>query len=269
MLQNYKRFILPVALVVLLLIGFLVYQSLQFRITGTTPNHNKFPASLSNIEIRFSHELDKPALEDRIASNISDVVTVDFESTIRATVDGKKLTLNFSQTPNVGLYNITLKNIPAASGKTLSTTLKLNVKDIPYDELSDEEKAQFDKEARNFEDDEVHEFPLIRKLPYETDKYLINIEHDHNDPAPIITITMKFFEPGSNAAPATPAEKEVYLNELRKYRNEALAWLRSQSSTLEEDYSLRYTELDLQSEFPSGRGRYFEGADDSHSHDDE
>ena len=62
---------------------------------------------------------------------------------------------------------------------------------------------------------------------------------------------MKFFKPGNNALPATPQEKQKYLNDLRTYTNQALDYLRSKNINLN-NYILNYTAIDLRGEFPAG-----------------
>jgi hypothetical protein len=62
---------------------------------------------------------------------------------------------------------------------------------------------------------------------------------------------MKFFEPGDEALPATTAEKQEYLNNIRKYRTEAIDYLKSNGIDVN-NYVMEYTELDLRDEFPPG-----------------
>jgi hypothetical protein len=262
MLVRYKKVVWLVGVVAAILIGFLVFQSLQFRVVETTPNNKNYPAALGDIDIIFSKELDKPLLEERIRNNMSEVVFVDFESTVTATVLDKTLRLTFSQTPMPGDYQITLKGIQSAGGQTLDINLPFIVKDIPYEDMTKEERALFDAAAANSGEDSFDEYPVLAKLPYETANYKIGYRFEHDtDPAPMLIITMKFFEPGSNAIPATEAERQTYLSDIRKYRNEALEWLKSQGATYDK-YSLEYTEPDLQGEFPTGKGRFFDGEGD-------
>ena len=62
---------------------------------------------------------------------------------------------------------------------------------------------------------------------------------------------MKFFEPGDIALPATPQERQKYLNDQRTYTNQALDYLRSKDINLN-NYILDYTDIDLRGEFPAG-----------------
>lgn len=253
---RYKRLLVLVGGLLLVLIGFMVYRSMQFHVTGTSPNHNKYPASLSSLEIRFNRDLDTEQLEQRITKNMDQVVQASFTGKIRATVDTNKLTLRFQKTPNVGNYHIKLVDIPATDGSVLTTTVSLKVRDIPFDQLTNEEKKQYTALATTFDDIDYTKYPLLAKLPYETDKYKVSFRYGDNDPAPIVIITMKFFPPGNNAQPATPAQQQEYINNIRTYRAAALDWAKSQGLDYG-IYTMEYTELELRTEFPAGKARTF------------
>jgi hypothetical protein len=262
---NYRKLLLPALAVVLLLLGILLYSSLKFHITGTSPSAKKYPASLGVMEISFNKQLDAKALNASISKDVRNVVTVNFDSTVRVSVSDKKLTLRFARTPNVGSYKIALHNIPSTKGDSLTETLDFNVKDIAYNKLSKAEKALYDAAATNAGDDEFIKYPLLRKLPYQTDKYIITFRYSEVDPAPTLIITMKFFPPGNNAVPATPAEQQAYLDSVRQYRKEALAWLTGQGAVIN-DYTMEYTELVARDEFPAGHGK-FHGTEPTGEHD--
>ncbi|HSH18148.1 MAG TPA: hypothetical protein VK978_02085 [Candidatus Saccharimonadales bacterium] len=237
---------------------------MQFRVTGTTPHHRNYPASLGTMDIYFSKPVDKPALEERLKHNVSEIITLDFDSAVRTVVDNNKLRLTFSRTPMPGEYNITLNDVASTGGEVIDVNLPFLVKDIPYEKLTKEEKALFDELAKGNGEDHLEDFPLLERLPYQTDKYEVDYRFDEADPAPTLIITMKFFAPGSNAVPATPAEQQAYLNDVRKYRTEALAWLQAEQPSYKEKYVIEYTEIELREEFPAGRPRYFEGEGDTH-----
>lgn len=256
MLQKYKipLVILGVALVAFL--AYTVFATTKYRITGTTPNNRSYPSSLGVMDIYFNRKLDKQAINAVAAKEPGKIVKGSFEGGIRVIAYDDRLSLTFNRTPLAGKYEISLKDIRSTKGETFSANLPLIVKDIPYDKLSKEEKALFDKVAKDAGENDSVKFPLLSKLPYETDKYLINYRFAIGDPAPTVVITMKFFEPGSLAVPATPQETQAYQDDIRTYRTQALAWLRSQASDLETKYTLEYGETDLQEEFPKGRARY-------------
>ena len=253
---RYKKPLLIAAAFMIIVLGLYLYRSLQFRVIGTTPDHRNYPALLGTMEVEFNQALDQQALKKRIAKDTGSVVSVGFESQVIVTVGEKKLTLIFGQTPKVGSYEISLKDIPSADGDRLTTTLPLRVKDIAYEKMSKEERKLFDQLASNDGDNETSEFPILQKLPYQTENYLIDYDFPHGDPVPTLVITMRFFPPGNNAQPATPAEQQAYLDAIRKYRQEALAWIIGQKVSLD-DYFLQYTEAELQGEFPQGRGKYY------------
>jgi hypothetical protein len=95
--------------------------------------------------------------------------------------------------------------------------------------------------------------PIVKLLPHQTNYYKMSYifsAEDAETPA-AITITMKFFAPGDAAMPATPEEQQAYLNDVRKYRTEALNYLKQNGIDINR-YIIHYTEPDLRNEFPSG-----------------
>lgn len=255
MLRKYRPLIIIFIIIVLLITGLTTFLNSRYRIVSVTPDNTNYPSSLGQMDVYFNRTLDKQGLNIRIKEDLASVVEVNFKSTVRIKVFDDHLRLTYGQTPLEGDYEVTLKDIRSIKGETLTKTLPLNVRDIEYDELTEEEKKLYDQAAAG-SDGNSAEFPLLDKLPYETEKYQISFRYEDTDPAPTIIITMKFFEPGSVAVPATPAEQQAYQNEIRTYRKEALDWLAAQDKDYLTAYSMEYTEVDLQQEFPTGRGRY-------------
>jgi len=249
-----KSIALIILAVAAIILGFFVYTSLQFHITGATPNNKRFPSSLSTIDIYFSKELDQPTMTQRLDANTGDVLSYTFESKTTTKVTGNKLSITFHQTPLTGNYVISLKNITAENGDVLTTDLPFIVKTVSYKNLTEAEKKQYDDAAGfSSDDEEEHSDPIAAVLPHETADYLISYSIPGDDSSvKKIIITMKFFAPGNNAKPATPQQTAAYLDQIRTQRKAALAYLASKNINIS-DYAMEYTELELRNEFPAGK----------------
>ncbi len=274
--HTYKRTFWIIGVVLIAIVGFGIYNSVRFRITSTTPRSSNFPSSLGTMEVSFNKELDVKTMNNQLSDNPQALVKVNFKGGSTTKVGKDRLTITFAETPPAGSYKVTLSNIRAVDGSVLNTVIKLKVKDIPYDRLSDKEQQLYDALSKDADTDVVDEYPLLQKLPHETEQYQISYgteniddlnasEHDHGTPT--ITISMKFFAPGSNASPATPAEQQAYLQDIRTYRKQALDWLQSKGFNLN-DYQIHYSEPELQDEFPKGKPLEEITAEDTHLHDE-
>jgi len=232
-------------------IGYLIFYSLTFRIVETSPSTNSFPESLSVLSIKYSRELDKKFIEDSFTENPNSVVSFSFEGVNIIEVNSDTLKITIGKTPLAGKYALILNNIKSKDGSVLESNIVFTVKDIKYSQLSEAEKKMYNEQANTGEtqpDD-----PIVDVLPFETDKYKISYffpAEGIEGPA-TINITMKFFEPGDNALPATQQEKQKYLNDLRTGTNQALEYLQSKNVNVN-DYIIDYTAIDLRSEFPKG-----------------
>jgi hypothetical protein len=246
------RKIITVGILVLILFSAVfIYISTRLHIVKSTPDPSRYPSSLSVVVFEFNQKLDKAAIEKRFKTDPKSIVTFDFESSSTILVSDKTLRINIASTPVPGKHSISLANITSESGESFSQKMAMNIVNTPYKNMSDDEKKLFDEAAT--EGDELPNDPIVSVLPHETDKYKMTYTFPPEDvelPA-TITITMKFFEPGDVALPATEAEKNTYLQDIRKYRKEALAYLESKGINLAK-YVLTYTESDLRSEFPAG-----------------
>lgn len=238
--------VIVVAILVLLLIN-----NTKFRITKSTPDTNNYPSTLGVLILEFSEDLDKEFISNNYNKDASNVVKFSFDSPAYIEIDKNKLIITIQETALKGKYSLNLNNIRSKDGNNFSANIPFIIKDIPYDAMSDEAKKIFDEYST--EGETLPENPIVSLLPHDTDNYKITYifpEEDVEMPA-TITITMKFFEPGDEALPATPAEKQEYLNNIRKYRTEALDYLKTNGIDIN-NYVLEYTEVDLRDEFPSG-----------------
>lgn len=262
-----KNVIIISAVILGLIIALLTISSTSFKISRTTPNNDKFPSSLGSIQIYFNKKLAVKQLQEAIENNPDQVLTTTTGSAIKMTVSEESVTIEFTRTPGQGLYEIRLNNIVSENGDRLQKTIPLVIKNIPYDKLSKEDRALYDAFAADAETKDS-DYQILEFLPRKTSDYTINYEmpHDHSeseDPSthrdddmkPLLIVTMNFFVPGTLAVPATPEQKQEYLDKIRKYRKEALEFIGAQGRPLT-DYRIHYTEPDLRSEFPQGTENY-------------
>ena len=234
-----------------MIILYFILDAYIFHITKIVPDTNNFPNRLAIMKVRFNKPLDSKAIQEQHSKDAKSVVSSSFDSTTNLKIDNKELTIEFSTIPRSGNQTIKLANITSVNGDTLSQTININLKDIPYEKMTAEEKSIFDDVASFGED--VKDDPVVAALPYDNDMYKIayySSPGEANQPI-IIRITMRFFKPGDNALPATNEELETYYSQLRKYRTEAINYLKSKGIRPEK-YVMEYSEDDLVNEFPQG-----------------
>ncbi len=249
--RQLKLLIATIIFIATIGIGYGVFYFLNFRIVETSPNVDSFPDSLGVLNIKYNHELDEKYIEDSFNKNPQDMVVFSFESINTIEVSGDTLKITIGTTPLPGKYALILNNIKSKNGSLLNSNIVMTVKKIKYSQLSEAEKKMYNEQASTGET--LPDDPIVDVLPHETDKYKISYAfpaEEIEQPA-TINITMKFFEPGDIALPATPQERQRYLNDLRTYTNQALDYLRSKNINLN-NYILDYTAIDLRSEFPAG-----------------
>jgi hypothetical protein len=238
------RFVIITVIGILALIGlYFTWQISTFRVTSTTPKNNEVTAGINSIDFNFSQSVGDVS-GDNLSASAQILTGISKKDAKTVTVGVQNLVINKE-------YTITLKNIRSEKGDTISEyTYKFKVKNLDFSELSEaERKRQLDNTDKGNYDN-----PLAAFLPHETTQYKITYTEpvlESTELPDTITITMKFFEPGSNAAPATPAQKQTYLNDIRKYRTEALNYLKDKGVDINK-YVMVYTEPDLRNEFPKG-----------------
>lgn len=237
--------------ITILLVIIAIVQFFSFRIVKSTPDTNNYPSSMGVLVLEFNKELDSKFIYDSYNKEATNVIQFSFDSPAYIEVSGKTLKITIQQTAKPGNYSLQLKNIRSQSGSILQAKIPFVVKNIPYGQLDEATKLLFDEYAT--EGETPPQDPIINVLPYQTDKYKISYTFPAEDvelPA-TITITMKFFAPGDAALPATPTEYQAYLNDIRTYRTAALDYLKSKNIDINK-YIIKYTETDLQNEFPAG-----------------
>ena len=249
--RQIKLLITTIILIATIGIGYGIFYFLNFRIVETSPNVDSFPDSLGVLNIKYNRELDNKYIEDSFNKNPQDVAMFSFESINTIEVKGDTLKITIGTTPLPGKYALILNNIKSKDGSLLKSNIVMTVKKIKYSQMSEVEKKMYNEQASSGET--LPDDPIVNVLPHETDKYKISYAFPAEgieEPA-TINITMKFFEPGDSALPATPQERQRYLNDLRTYTNQALDYLRSKNINLN-NYILDYTAIDLRGEFPTG-----------------
>ena len=246
-----RRLILLGIFSFVIIIGVALYYNLRFHATKITPDINRFPNTLGTMRLIFNEELDAQAINDAFSKENKSIAEVNFDAQLKLSAEGKQIKIDFSTIPKTGNYKLTLRNIRSTKGNVFSEVFTLRMKDVGYNQMSDEEKQLYDEYS--LEGETLPEDPIVKVLPYETDLYRMTyVFPPENVELPAtITITMKFFEPGDNALPATAEELTDYKNKIRKYRTEALQYLKDKQIDINK-YQLNYSEIDLRDEFPVG-----------------
>lgn len=246
-----KAIIITAVIFALLFAGLSLFAFLKFRISATSPDPNNYPSSLGVLNLTFNRKLNSAVIKQQFTADNQSVVKFSFNSTSLIDVENETLKITIGTTPLPGKYTITLNNIQASDGSFFSATIPFIVKDIPYNRLNDTDRRLFDEATVDGET--LPKSPLTNVLPHETSAYKISytLPPEYVELPPTITITMKFFEPGDVALPATPQEVQAYLTKLRSTTQEALTYLESEQIDVSK-YTMNYTEPRLRNEFPVG-----------------
>ncbi len=246
-----RRLILLGVFTLVVIIGVALYYNLRFHAIRITPDINRFPNTLGTMRLTFNEDLDSEAINKSFLKENKSIAEVDFDSQIKLTADGRQIKIDFSTIPKTGNYKLTLRNIRSTKGNIFSEVFTLRMKDVGYNQMSDEEKRLYDEYS--LEGETTPEDPIVKVLPYETSTYKMSyvFPPENMELPATITITMKFFEPGDNAMPATAVEMTDYRNMIRQYRTEALKYLKDKQIDITK-YVLQYSEIELRSEFPVG-----------------
>lgn len=116
--------------VLLLIIGVVVYQSMQFHIVGTIPSMDSFPNDAPILLIDFN----KPLANTKLTTIWSPGVGSTYS------ISGQRLTINVRSTLQTGKqYTITIKGVRSQAGDTLGDiTYTFTAQYITYDKLPKE-----------------------------------------------------------------------------------------------------------------------------------
>jgi len=110
-----------------------VYLSVQFRVVSTNPKTSSVAGISPFLNVNFNKQL----------SNQSVVVSMDPDALGSYTTKGKTLYINLNDPLTVGKkYTITIKSITSTGGaQILNKKISFVPKDIPYDNLPDDQQA--------------------------------------------------------------------------------------------------------------------------------
>lgn len=256
LLSKFNKKIAVILLILTLIIaGYFVYINTLFSISNITPNNKRFPNSLNKFTITFNKPIHTDEIVSRYKNNPNSVFTTNIPGSNTLIVNEKSMEISFQKTPSSGVFELKLISITSAKGnKTINKTLLFDFKDIPYSKLSDVEKKAYD-DFSNIAEEPPRGQKVIELLPYQTSNYLIQYIYgpeESEDSTGTILITMKFFPETIASQELTEDQTSEYLNNIRKYRNEAIDWLKSNDFDLN-DFYVEYSEPEILNEFPSGR----------------
>ena len=172
------------SLFLVLLIGFLIYLSVTFRLTGTNPGVRGVATVSPFFKVNFNKPLNSAGLSVTGSPNLIDSYSVK-GSTISILL---KEPLSTKQT-----YTIQVKGILSVGGKHLSDkTFSFTPKDIPDSELSPEQQQALQNIQQRY-NKLIQNDPLIQLLPFVAggNEFRIDytVQYVHQKPVPIIIVT--------------------------------------------------------------------------------
>lgn len=137
-----KRLLLAGLAACVLIVGIIIYASLQFHITSTTPSIDNFPSNSPILFINFNKPLAKTTLTTTWNPGVSSTYSVT----------GQRLTINIQSVLKTNQqYTITIRGVRSQAGDTLGNiTYTFTAKDISYNNLPKEvQAALFDQQDQN------------------------------------------------------------------------------------------------------------------------
>lgn len=127
---NLKRLLLGSAIIGILLISLLIYQSLKFHVVSTTPSTDNFPASSPVLFVDFNKELAKTTLTTAWNPGVSSTYAIN----------GKRLTINIQSALQVSKqYTVVITGVKSQAGEAAGDiSYTFTPKDIAYNDLPKE-----------------------------------------------------------------------------------------------------------------------------------
>lgn len=164
-MQKYRKFIIIGVVLLVALLGWLAYREFfTFYLKGTSPNTASVSSSSPYVKLNFNKQLKNDGYTLDLKMDDQDIF-VDHK------VEGKTFKVYLPTNMEVGqAYVLTLSNISATDGKTLSATLEFTTKDIPVDELDKEQQDELLRLQSDLRTNEVND-PILQELPHGTLNY--------------------------------------------------------------------------------------------------
>ncbi len=147
----------------LLLTSVILYRTLVFRVTGTSPNMKQVSDITGFIDVKFNKV---------IAPEGMSVTSEDTDINEYERVNQKTLRIFIGELTQGAEYVIEITNVKAeGSGKTINKTLRFTAKDIPYEDLSEAQRNAMLKDQDK--PDAAKDNPLQNILPHSELNYEI------------------------------------------------------------------------------------------------
>ena len=154
----FKKIIVLLSVITLLLLIFVGYQGIVFRVTGTSPSINNVAAASPYLIIHFNKSLDASSL--KYSTNTSFITS--------ATVMNNSITFNLSYPLSVNkTYSLTILTISSQGGSKLTNiTYRFVPKNLQFNQLDPSQQKQLinnqDRSQTGTND------PILIHLPYST-----------------------------------------------------------------------------------------------------
>lgn len=151
-----KTIILVVGILFAIIAGWLLYSSMTFRITGTTPSLNRVSNISPFIDVHFSKE---------ITLDNADIDSDELGITGFDKVDEKTIRVYFGDITVGTRYTVTINHVESTDGKLIEQkNLSFTAKDIPFEKLSAAQRQailDYQDKTNNIKSD-----PVLSYVPY-------------------------------------------------------------------------------------------------------
>jgi hypothetical protein len=159
--------------------GFIAYNSLRFKIVKASPVDNTFPSSQSEIVYFFNKNLNTKVNDNEFVTKI--IPSHKYTTKIL----DKSFHIMFTE-PVKGQFTVEVYNISSTSGDIIKKIVnKYRVGYVPESKLS---KYEIDKRLNSLDLDTA-KYPIIKILPIYADYYIINYQISDGALAPNINPT--------------------------------------------------------------------------------
>lgn len=215
------KIITLVAALLLLVLGYLAYQNLIFRLVSSSPQKNGEHSIASDLKFTFSKTLDASMKNKFKLSPYTAGIVV---------INGKELIFKPSSMLKLNqAYSATIESPLSQSGESIDDiTINFTAKYIPFSKTSKQQQQEEINESNSLE----AKHPILSKLPHETQNYKIDYELQTNGK---IKLKIELYAVLNN-----PSQEQAYLSALKQYKQEALDFLNTQNVDLA-DYEIIYT----------------------------
>ena len=198
--------------VLLLIVAYETIQVFKFHIVSTDPKLSGVSDLATYMDIDFNKTLTG-----------SGSITSQPDLIQSYSIKGKTIHLDFKAKGNNKKYTVTLTNIQAVSGDSLSRVLSFKIKDIPFDKLSEAQQQGVVNSQDPYDPSLPTSDPLVQHLPYGDLDYKIDYLVDTKNNRPALEVQISVILAGADYKLSRPALEKV----INERKQEALDYIKS------------------------------------------